>query len=178
MHHLGDERSVLRAIRSTLVPGGLVALLEFGDPQRFLPEGVEAGPPGLLDRVDAILADWVTSMRAALPDATVSDDYPSMLAATGFEVVVDRLLATLLDPPLGVPERKVILNHLTRMRDLAAPKLDAGDVAALDLLLDPTAPEGILQREDIVLEASRHLYLARAVSDDDGFPRHGGTRQR
>jgi SAM-dependent methyltransferase len=164
MHHLGDERSTLGAIRSLLDPGGLVALLEFGDPMRFLPDSSPGDQPGLLERLDARNAEWVATMRAALPDATASDDYPTMLAATGFEVVADRLLTTRLEAPLDDAARQVIANHLGRARLQAEPGLDAADLAALDGLLDPDSPQGIGQRDDLVLEWSRHLYLARATT--------------
>jgi hypothetical protein len=102
----------------------------------------------------------------------VSDDYPAMLAETGFEVIADRLVTTHLDAPLGTAERTVIVNHLTRLRDHATPQLDAAETAALDLLLDPDAPESIHRRNDTMIEGSRHLYLARAIAGGapDGLP--------
>src|SRR5919202_2724723 len=51
LHHVGDEGAALRGLRSLLEPGGLLALVEFGDPLRVLPDGVDLGRPGLWERL-------------------------------------------------------------------------------------------------------------------------------
>ena len=163
LHHVGDEPAALRGLRARLGPGGLLALVEFGDPLRFLPDGADGGRPGLWDRLDAARSAWLADMRAGLPDSVESGDYRTMIEAAGFEVLVDRVVAVHLDPPLDATARRVVFDNLTRTREHVADRADPADLQALDHLLDEDAPDGILRRPDAFLHASRHLFVARAV---------------
>jgi SAM-dependent methyltransferase len=158
LHHVGDEAATLRALRSHLETGGLLALVEFGDPLRVVPGDAE-----LWSRLDAAGAAWMKGMRAELPGATVSADYPTMLAAAGLVVVVDRTVTVRLDPPLDDRARRVAHGYLERMRQHQEPYADAADLAVLDALIDQDGPDGILQRPDALLHVSRHLFVARAA---------------
>ena len=53
------------------------------------------------------------------------------------------------------------MKQLWRRRDADASILDPADLAALDVLLDPDDPNGIMHRPDVFLDSSRHLYIAR-----------------
>lgn len=161
LHHVGDEAGALRRLRARLDAGGLLALVEFGDPLRVLPPG--AGELGQWERLEAAGAVWMREMRAGLPGAAVSEDYPDMLAGAGFEVLVDRQVDVHLDPPLDDRARQVAVNYLERMRRHVDPYADPADLALLDRLIDPDGPEGVLHRPDALLHVSRHLYVARAV---------------
>jgi ubiquinone/menaquinone biosynthesis C-methylase UbiE len=164
LHHVGDERAMLALIHSALALGGVLAIVEFGDPMRFLPEATGTEPPGFQGRLAAAGAAWVAQMREALPDAAVSADYPTMLRDAGFELVTDTLVATHLDPPLSTDARTVVANHLRRRRDGDGSTLEPADAAALDALLDADDPNGIMHRPDVFLDGSRHLYIARAIN--------------
>ena len=163
LHHVGDEAAALRALRRRLVTGGLFALVEFGDPLRVVPDDVEFGRPGVWARLDAAGTEWLAGMRAELPGATASDDYPTMLAAAGFEVVTDRVVPVRLDAPLDDAARKVALGYLERQRRHLEPYADGDDLAVIDGLMEEDSPEGILRRPDALLHVSRRLFLARAV---------------
>ena len=163
LHHVGDEAAALRGLRARLRPGGLLALVEFGDPLRFLPDDADVGRPGLWERLDAARSSWLSDMRAGLPDSVESGDYRTMIEAVGFEVLVDRVVAVHLDPPLDATARRVVFDNLTRTREHVADRADPADLEALDHLLDEDAPGGILRRPDALLHASRHLFVARAV---------------
>ncbi len=163
LHHVGDEGGTLRALRSKLDAGGLLALVEFGDPLRVVPDDVELGRPGLWARIDTAYAEWMAGMRAELPGAIVSADYPTMLADAGFDVVIDRIVAVRLDPPLDAQARQVALGYVERMRRHVEPYADAADLAALDTLIDADSPEGVTRRPDAFLHVSRHLFVCRAA---------------
>ncbi len=162
LHHVGDEAATLRSLRSHLGTGGLLALVEFGDPRKVLPDAVEVEHPGLRARLDAAGVAWMAGMRAELPGAAVSADYPAMLAAAGFDLVIDRVVEVRLDPPLDARSREVAHATLERVRRHYEPYADATDLAVIDALIDREAPEGIMRRPDALLHVSRHLFIARA----------------
>ena len=162
IHHIGDEAAALRSIHGLLGPGGLLALVEIGEPLRILGTDGLIGRPGLWERLDAASAAWFTDMRADLPGTTASDDYPTMLASAGFEVVVDEMLAIVIDAPLAAPARELARRHLAGTRARLAGHADQADLAALDDLLDDSSAHSISKRDDITMRLSRHLYIARA----------------
>jgi len=163
LHHVGDEAAALRAVRAHLDAGGLFALVEFGDPLRVVADDVDVGRPGVWARLDAAGTDWMAGMRSDLPEATASADYPTMLAAAGFDVVIDRIETIHLDPPLDSQARQVALGYLQRMRQHLEPYADPADVAVIDALLDDGSPEGITNRPDAFLHVSRRLLVSRAA---------------
>jgi hypothetical protein len=81
-----------------------------------------------------------------------------MLQAEGFEVLVDRVVAVNVDPPLDPRARELAHRHLQNMRPRLEPYADPADLEAIDVLAD----EGILLRDDAVYHASRRLLVARA----------------
>ena len=163
LHHVGDEAAALRALRGRLEAGGLLALVEFGEPLRVVVDEGELGGPEVWQRLDAAGAVWMREMRSGLPEAVVSDDYAEMLAAAGFEVVIDRVVPIHFDAPLDDRARQLALGYLTRMREHLEPYADAADLAVLDRLVDGDDPAGILRRPDALLHLSRRLLVARAV---------------
>ena len=163
LHHVGDEAAALRALRGRLEAGGLLALVEFGDPLRVVVDEDELGGPEVWQRLDAAGAVWMREMRSSLPGAAVSDDYAEMLAAAGFEVVIDRVVPIHFDAPLDDRARQLALGYLTRMREHVEPHADPADLAVLDRLVDEEDPAGILRRPDALLHLSRRLLVARAV---------------
>ncbi len=163
LHHVGDEAALLRGVRSQLPTGGLFGLAEFGDPLRFVPDDADLRRPGVSERLDAARAAWLAEMRAGLPGATTSADYPTMLEAAGFEVLFDRVITVHLDAPLDDRARRVALGHLKLMRKHVEPYAEAGDMAVVDVLTDEDNPAGIMRRPDALVHASRRLLVARAV---------------
>lgn len=163
LHHIGDEAAMLRRLHGMLNSRGLLVLLEHGDPVRFLPDGADSGPTGLTDRLAEADRAWLTAMRADLPDSTPSTGYPAMLEAAGFELLVDRVAHVRLAPPLPREGRRFVLGRLRRMREVFGEHLEEGDRDALDVLIDEDNPLGIMRRPDAYLDASRHVYIARAA---------------
>lgn len=163
LHHVGDETAMLRLLRRMLNPRGVLVLVEHGEPMRFLPDGAQPGSPGLIDRLAAADARWLADMHADLPDAVPSTGYPAMLKAAGFELVVDRVAHVRLVPPLWMEARRVLLGQLRRMREVFGEPLEERDREALDVLIDEGQPLGVMRRPDVFLDASRHIYIARAA---------------
>jgi hypothetical protein len=142
----------------------VLVLVEHGDPLRFLPEGSEPCPPGFNERLVALEQEWLTAMRADLPGSTASAGYPAMLEAAGFTVSVDRVVRVRLAAPLADAPRQMLLSRLRRMQELFAERLDATDRGALGVLVDEGDPQGVMRRDDVFLDASRHVYVATAAT--------------
>ena len=163
IHHIGNEIDALRRLRDLLNTGGLLGIVEFGDPMRVLVDDADLGRPGLWDRLDAAWAEWFEAMRAELPGATTSDPYPQMIDAAGFEVVSDELLSLTLDAPLGTAARRFSQRHLAGARTRLGASVAPDDLAALDPLVGDDE-SSVLHRRDVGLRASRRLYVASAPS--------------
>ncbi|RMI37076.1 class I SAM-dependent methyltransferase [Streptomyces triticirhizae] len=163
VHHLGDQLAGLGELAATLRPGGLLALAEGGLPTRFLPREFGVGRAGLQARLDAANEEWFGRMRAELPGAaTVVEDWPSLLTSAGLAPVGSRTFLTELPAPLGPEGRAYLMDRLTRQREVLDGVLDAGDLATLDVLLDPDAPEGLLLRPDAFYLSATTVHLGRA----------------
>lgn len=163
LHHVGDEAGALRGLRARLQPGGLLALVELGDPMRVVPDDVDLDRPGLWARLDDANAAWLRDLRMGLSGSVPSADYVAMLRDAGFEVVTDRMLTVRLDPPLDDRARQVALTHAQRLREHVAPYADPADVDALGILADPDGPSSVGRCPDAFLHASRRLLVSRAV---------------
>ncbi|MFF2503824.1 class I SAM-dependent methyltransferase [Streptomyces sp. NPDC058067] len=152
VHHLGDQQGALDALAGVLRPGGLLAVAEGGLPMRFLPRDIGIGRPGLQSRLDAVQDHWFEVMRSELPGSVSTvEDWPAMMARAGLTRVTSFTYLVDLPAPLDGTARTFLHHHLTRLRDAMSETLDADDVKTLDALLDPTAPEGILRRQDAFL---------------------------
>jgi trans-aconitate methyltransferase len=164
IHHVGNEVDVLRRLRERLERHGLLAVVEFADPMRVVPEDVDLGrPPGLWARIDAAWQAWFEDMRAELPGSTPSADYSAMLAEAGFEVLVDEVLRTVVDPPLDDRARRFARQQLEGAQTRLVSHADPADLAALDALLDESDPE-VLGRAGARLSAARRLYVSAVTT--------------
>ena len=176
LHHVGDEAALLHRLRGMLEPRGAIVLAEHGDPLRFLPDGAEPCTAGFSDRLAAFDSEWLAAMRADLPGSTPSADYSSMLKDAGFTIAIDRVMRVQLEAPLAKPPRQMVLSRLLRMKDLFAERLNAADRAALAVLSDAYHPLGVMRRDDMFLDASRHVYVATTVSHIEDSAREVRTR--
>lgn len=161
VHHIGDEADALGRIGALLPSGGLLALVEMAEPVRVELDPAVLGRPGLWDRLDASWREWFAEMRASLPGHTTSADYPSMLDRAGFDVLVDEVRTVTLAAPLGPVARRFTAEQLRGARARLEGHADPADLAALDALVDDGAATGVMQRDDVGLTASRHLFVAR-----------------
>lgn len=130
LHHMNDPDRVLTDIRTTLRPGGLLALIEMDAVPRFLPDDIGIGRPGLEDRCHAI-ADRARTEH--MPHQ--GSDWPARLAGAGFTILDARELV--LDSPAPLPEPAVryAVATLRRFRSGVAEGLSAEDRETFDTLL-------------------------------------------
>lgn len=162
LHHLGDQRGGVARLAALLQPGGVLAIAEGGLPNRFLPRDLGFGRPALESRLDALLEDWFTDMRASLPGTIAEiDDWPSMLKAAGLEHPATRTFLAEVPAPVDDQAREYIIRAFTRSRDLLSHRLDDQDRQSLDRLLDPDAEDGLHHRTDIRVLTARTLHTAR-----------------
>ncbi|MGW4894813.1 class I SAM-dependent methyltransferase [Kitasatospora sp. NPDC004240] len=166
VHHLGDQQGALDALAAVLRPGGLLAVAEGGLPVRYLPRDIGVGRPGLQARLDAVQEDWFEVMRTELPgSASLVEDWPAMLRRAGLVGVEGFTRLLDLPAPLGDTARAFLHSQLTRQRETMEESLDAEDLATVDLLLDPQAPEGILRRPDAFLLSGTTVFAGLRPTD-------------
>jgi SAM-dependent methyltransferase len=156
LHHMADPGRVLTQIRAALRPGGLLALAEIESFPRFLPDDIGIGRPGLEARCQAA----VDELRAkALPH--LGSDWGSHLRRAGFGIDAERTFAIELTPPLPPATGRYAQASLRRVRSRMDGRLDAGDLAALDTLIDGDGPDAVLRRDDLTVRATRTVWAAR-----------------
>jgi trans-aconitate methyltransferase len=161
LHHVGDEVALLRALRDLLTPAGVIAIAEVAEPMRVVPDDLDVGRPGLADRLASAGSAWFAAMRDGLEGAVPSDDVASMLASAGFEVVDARTVHERFEAPLPDEARQVAVGHLRRARQRLEERLDAQDLAAIDVLTDEDDPRSVARRPDALVAASRQIVIAR-----------------
>ncbi len=161
LHHVGDEVAALRLLRDLLAPGGLIAVVELAGPTRVLPDDIGIGRRGLIDRIAAAGSTWFADMRAGLPDSVPSADLASMVSNAGFDVLGARLSSVHIEAPLSDDARRFALTQFLRAVDQFAGQLDQDDLDAIAVLTDPERPDGIMQRPDVFVTASRHVAIGR-----------------
>jgi SAM-dependent methyltransferase len=155
MHHLADPDRVLREVFAATRPGGLLAVAEFAEPLRFLPEDLGVGRPGLEDR---LLAALNTQHAHELPE--IGADWPPRIAAAGFTVLEHRTFRLDLRPGRDADVARYAQLWFGRLRAGFADGLDADDLAALDQLLGD-GPHSLRHRDDLHLHGVRTVTLAR-----------------
>jgi SAM-dependent methyltransferase len=164
LHHVGDEVAALRILRDLLDlldPHGLIAIAEFAEPMRVLPDDLDVGRPGLVDRLHRVGAAWFAAMREGLPESVPSRDLPTMLTSASLEVIGSRVARKRFDAPLSDDARLVAFGHLDRTRQQVGEQLDDDDLGALDVLLDADDPRGAMHRSDLFVESSQQIVIAR-----------------
>lgn len=153
MHHFADAARVLADVLATLRPGGLLAVLEFEAPPRFLPDEVGSG-------LEARCQAAVTQGNAeTMP--LLGADWAPQLEQAGFEVVTTRRFDIDLKPPLPAATGRYARAYLQRIRAALHERLSPADLEALDALLAPDGPESLLVRTDLVIRGSRTAWLGR-----------------
>ena len=156
LHHLIDPDRVLAALLAATAPGGVLAVAEFGERLRFLPDDIGLGRPGLEARcLDLLAAEHALS----LPE--IGSDWASRLAAAGFDEVTERTFEVRLDPPLLSAGVRYAQRWLERLRSGLSDRLPADDLAALDALLEGSGRASITQRDDLRVRGSRTVILGR-----------------
>ncbi len=163
LHHVGDQRDIVRRLARALRPGGLMALTEGGLPLRFLPRDFGLSRPGLQARLTTATEERFDGMRAGLPGSTrVVEDWAALLADAGLRQAASRSFLLDLPAPLGADGRAYLTSVLSRFQEHAPELLDTEDAAVLDQLLDPDHPEGIARRRDAFVLTAETVHTAHA----------------
>jgi SAM-dependent methyltransferase len=152
LHHMADPERVLTDVFGALRPGGLLAVTELGSFPRFLPADLGAG---LEARCHAALDG---ALAREVPH--LGSDWAPRLRQAGFDVVAERDFAIDLTPPLPAAAARYAQASLRRLRSGVDGLLDAGDLAALDALIDGDGPDGVLHRTDLTVRTTRTVYMA------------------
>jgi SAM-dependent methyltransferase len=156
LHHMADPDRVLAEVFAALRPAGLLAVVEMDSFPRFLPDDLGLGRPGLEARCHAALAE---GRAAELPH--LGSDWGARLSQAGFTIEAERPFAIDLTPPLPASTGRYAEASLRRIRSSLDGRMSAGDLAALDTLLDSDGPDGVLQRDDLTVRTARTIWVAR-----------------
>jgi SAM-dependent methyltransferase len=156
LHHLAEPDRVLRDIFAATRPGGLLAVAEFTDQARFLPDDLGLGRPGLEARCLALLQD---QHAHSLPE--LGADWPPRLAAAGFSLVGERTYTLAADPAHPSATVAYARGWLGRLRSGLADRLAAEDAETLDVLLADDGPHSLGNRTDLQVSGTRTVLLAR-----------------
>jgi SAM-dependent methyltransferase len=164
VHHLADPPRGLARIRSTLAPGGLLALIEIDDVMRFFPAFLPPLSAGSAGPEEAARAAALPDMLAAMP--YLQAGWGTLLAEAGFTVTEDRVFDVTLRPPLPAATGRLAQLALGRAREQLRSldredDLSAEDLALLDELVGD-GPGGVAHRADLVPRVRRRLWLARS----------------
>ncbi|MEV0848017.1 methyltransferase [Streptomyces sp. NPDC049954] len=156
LHHMADPDATLRRVHDTLAPGGLLAVVELAGFPRFLPEDAPRDRPGLEERChtasDRFHAEHVPHRGA---------DWGPKLSAAGFAVEGERTIKVDIEGAGSPAIGRYAQGGLERLRATVADVLPPEDLAALDRLLDPGSPDGLLRRDDLVVRTERVVWAAR-----------------
>lgn len=156
MHHLADPDRVLREVFAATRHGGLLAVAEFSEPLRFLPDDLGVGRPGLEDRLLTALGD---QHAHDLPE--LGADWPPRLAAAGYTVLAHRTFELDVRPGRDPDAIRYAQLWFGRLRQGFADSLDGDDLATLDLLLDDHGLYALHNRDDLHLHGRRTVTLGR-----------------
>jgi SAM-dependent methyltransferase len=155
LHHMTDPDRVLTEVFATIHPGGLLAVAEMDSIPRFLPDDLGVGRPGLEARCHAALAE---GRADELPH--LGSDWGPRLSQAGFTIEAERPFAIDLTPPLPASTGRYAQASLRRVRSSLDGRMGADDLATLDTLLDSDGPDGVLQRGDLTVRATRTVWVA------------------
>jgi SAM-dependent methyltransferase len=161
LHHMADPGRVLGEVLAATRHGGLIAVAEFAEQLRFLPDDLGFGHPGFEDRVAGVRA---AAHAEVMP--TLGSDWAPRLADAGWEVTGEREFVIDLRPPAGSRSQAANASEYARvwfdrLSSGLADRLDSGDQATLAALLDRGGPQFLGNRDDLWLHGSRTVTLAR-----------------
>jgi SAM-dependent methyltransferase len=156
LHHMADPGQVLRDALAATRTGGLIAVAEFSEPLRFLPDDLGFGEPGFESRVAETLGHAHTELMPTLGSA-----WAPRLAAAGWTVVAERDFPIDLDPPSHPDAARYARAWFARLSEGLADRLEPGDHATLTELLDEDSPRSVLHRANLHLRGVRTITLAR-----------------
>ncbi|MFB7251095.1 class I SAM-dependent methyltransferase [Microbacterium sp. NPDC056234] len=152
LHHMQDPARVLRAARTVLRQGGVIAAVEMDGLPRFLPTDLGFGRPGLEQRCHEAMdaRGW-----------NAHPDWGPHLQAAGFVLEDERTFTYRREPSSDARRyaRQIFANVRTHLTDM----LDSQDLDAIDRLLDGDAHGSLVARDDLVVRSARTVWLGRRI---------------
>lgn len=156
LHHLADPGRVLRDALAATGPGGLIAVAEFSEPLRFLPDDLGFGQPGFESRIGGVLGHAHAEQMPTLGSA-----WAPRLTEAGWHVVAERDFPIDQDPPTHPDAARYARAWFARLSEGLADRLEPGDRATLAELLDENSPRSVLQRANLHIRGIRTITVAR-----------------
>ncbi|MEO7234090.1 MAG: class I SAM-dependent methyltransferase [Lapillicoccus sp.] len=156
LHHLADPVRVLAELRAVTTPGGVLAVAEFEEALRFLPDDLGVGRPGFEARLSQRLAE---AHRDLLPMMDAA--WPARLTAAGWTVTGEQTLTVDLDPPESPEANRYAWGWFSRLAEQLGDALDDDDRATLAVLVAPDGPHTLLSRTDLHIRGERTVTVAR-----------------
>ena len=157
LHHLTDPIRALTELRTLTRVGGLVAVAEFDEPLRFLPDAVGVGAPGFESRVLEVVA---AAHAEALP--ALGAPWSTVLTDAGWTVTGQHDLVIDEKSPGHPLAGAYARGWFDRLSHGLADRLDEEDRVTLAALLDDDGQDALLHRTDLHLRGLRTVTLARA----------------
>lgn len=156
LHHLADPTCTLSELRRITRRGGLIAVAEFDEPVRFLPESLGIGRPGFETRALEALA---RVHAEAVP--TLGASWAAVLGEAGWTVVDQHDFVIDEHPPHHPLAGRYARSWFDRLSHGLSGRLDEQDGLTLAALLDDRGPHALLHRTDLHLHGVRTVTLAR-----------------
>ena len=150
LHHLANPDRVLADIFSATRPGGLLAVAEFTESLRFLPDDLGFGRPGLETRCLAALA---VERAHSLPE--LGSDWAARLEGRRLHPARRTDFSIELNPPQPAATIAYAHNWLQRLQSRAGQVLSAEDRDTLATLLDDDGPRSLRRRDDVRVSGCR-----------------------
>ena len=159
LHHMADPSRVLRDVLAATSPGGLIAVAEFGEPLRFLPEDLGIGEPGFEDRlIEAVTPAQLEEMP------TLGSAWAPRLTEAGWMVLDEREFRIDQNPPGHPGANRFARAWFTRLAHAKADSLAPEDRATLEILLADVGAQSLLHRKDLRIRGVRTVTLASRAS--------------
>lgn len=157
LHHLAEPGRVLAELRQSTTPGGALAVAEFAEPLRFLPDelGLERG--GFEDRVLAVLGQAHTEQFPHLGSV-----WADVLTEAGWHTADERAFTIDLNPSTHPRAGRYAWCWFRRLSENLEDRLEPSDRATLAALLDEHGEQSLLHRTDLHIRGVRTVTLARA----------------
>ena len=156
LHHMADPGRVLRDALAATRPGGLIAVAEFAEALRFLPDDLGFGRPGFESRIGDVLG---RAHAEEMP--TLGSAWAPHLTEAGWHVVAERDFPINLDLPAHPDAARYARAWFARLSEGLADRLEPGDRATLAELLDEDSPRSVLHRANLHIRGTRTITVAR-----------------
>lgn len=159
MHHVPDHTATLAAIRGKLNPGGVAALVEGGLGMRWLPAESGIGEPGLMSRLDALIA------RAIADEGSPrAHNWDVLLTEAGLSDARSKSFLLDIPAPVDTDIRNWVAGRLGHALEWVGDDLSTADRDALRRLTDPAEPLGVYQRPDLFVLSASTVHVAQLLS--------------